>query len=217
MPNASTESNAQLIGQYLKEHRKTDDRKYIAIGYSKGAPDLQVALASDPDAASAVAALITVAGAVGGTPIADILPGQADRFLKAYNVASCEGDLSAALKSLRRNTRRAFLASHPEPTVPSYSLAAVSDRTNTSKFMMENWLMMSVYDPKQDSQLTKGDTVIPGATYLGAAKADHFAIALPFETAADAKVRSAFDKNHFPRTALLEALIRYVTLDLEKK
>ncbi len=217
IPNASTESNALLIAQYLKEHRKTDDRKYIAIGYSKGAPDLQVALANDPEAASAVAALITVAGAVGGSPIADILPGQADRFLKAYNVASCEGDISAALKSLQRSTRHAFESSHPEPAVPSYSLAAVSDRTNTSKFMMENWLMMAVYGAKQDSQLTKDDTVIPGAAFLGAAKADHFAIALPFETSSDSSVRSAFDKNHFPRTALLEALIRYVTQDLEKK
>lgn len=217
IPNASSETNAQTIAQYLKDHRKDDERKYIVVGYSKGAPDLQVALTNDAEAAAGVAAFVTVAGAVGGSPIADLLPAQVDRWLKAYNVTKCEGDLAATFKSLQRGARQAFLAAHPDPPVPSYSIAAVSDRSNTSKFMLENWLMMSVYGPKQDSQLIQADTVVPGAVFLGSAKADHFAIALPFESSSDASVRSAFDKNHFPRTALLEALVRYVTQDIEKK
>ena len=217
MPNASSESNGQLIANYLKEHRKSDARRYIVLGYSKGAPDLQVALANDAEAASGVAALITVAGAVGGSPIADVMPAQADRWLKAYSIGSCEGDLTAAFQSLQRRTRQAFLASHPDPTVPSYSLAAVSDRTNTSKMMMENWLMMAVYDSKQDSQLIRSDTIVPGGVDLGSARGDHFAVALPFESSSDASVKSAIDKNHFPRSALLEALIRFVTQDLGKQ
>ena len=215
MPNASSESNGQLIAQYLKDHRKGDARKYIVLGYSKGAPDLQVALANDAEAASGVAALITVAGAVGGSPIADVMPAQADKWLKAYNAMKCEGDLSAAFQSLQRGVRQAFLARHPEPTVPSYSLAAVSDRTNTSKMMMENWVLMSVYDSKQDSQLIRGDTIVPGGVDLGTARGDHFAVALPFESSDDASVRSAIDKNHYPRTALLESLLRFVTEDLK--
>lgn len=217
VPNASSETNAQTIAQYIKDHRKNDPRKYIVVGYSKGAPDLHVALSTDAEAASGVAAFITVAGAVGGSPIADLLPAQMDRLLKSYNLMKCEGDLTATFKSLQRGTRQAFMAAHPDPPVPSYSIAAVSDRSNTSKFMLENWLMMSIYGPRQDSQLLQPDTVVPGGVYLGAAKADHFAIALPFESASDASVRSAFDKNHYPRTALLESLIRYVTQDLEKK
>jgi hypothetical protein len=37
-PNDSSEANGAAIAQYLREHMLTDQRKYIVIGYSKGAP-----------------------------------------------------------------------------------------------------------------------------------------------------------------------------------
>ena len=214
VPNESSEANAQRIAQYLKEQIRSDPRKFILLGYSKGAPDIQVALASDPDAAAAVAAFITVAGAVGGTPIADELPMAADRWIQAFHFGECEGDLSAAFHSLRRDERRAFLADHPNPVVPTYSLVAVADKGTTSKMLLENWQLLNVYDPQHDSQVIKDDAIVPGARYLGAALADHFAVALPFEFLKDANVQKLVDKNHYPRTALLEALLRFVIQDL---
>jgi len=92
---------------------------------------------------------------------------------------------------------------------------AISDKTNTSQALLESWQLMSVYDSRQDSQLTKSDAVVPGAMYLGAARGDHFAVALPFESMQDASVTKLVDKNHYPRTALLEALVRFVVRDLE--
>jgi hypothetical protein len=47
VPNDSSESNAKMIGQYLREHSASDNRKYILVGYSKGGPDIQVALAQE--------------------------------------------------------------------------------------------------------------------------------------------------------------------------
>ena len=44
------------------------------MGYSKGASDIQEALANDAQARSLVAAFISVAGAVGGSPIAETMP-----------------------------------------------------------------------------------------------------------------------------------------------
>lgn len=215
VPNASSEANGRQIAQYLKEQSKNDPRKFVLLGYSKGAPDIQVALASDPEAAATVAAFITVAGAVGGSPIADELPMSADRWIQAFHFGQCEGDLSAAFHSLRREERRAFLADHPDPVVPTYSLAAVADKAMTSKMLLENWQLLNVYDPQHDSQVIKDDAIVPGARFLGAAHADHFAVALPFEDLKDAEVQKLVDKNHYPRTALLEALLRYVIQDLQ--
>lgn len=210
VPNDSCEANARQIAQYLREHMRADSRKYIVVGYSKGAPDLQVALATEPDAASAVAAFITVAGAIGGSPIADALPGLADRWMQQLNLGGCKGDLSTGLKSLRRDVRQAFLARYPNPVVPTFSLAAVSDKTTTSKMLQQAWQLLSVFDPEQDAQLTKRDAIVPGATYLGAARADHLAVALPFDKSEDKAVRAVMDKGRYPRAALLEALVRFV-------
>lgn len=214
-PNESSETNGQSIAQYLRDHWKEDTRKYILLGYSKGAPDIQVALAQDPDIVTMVAAFITVAGAVGGSPVADAMPAQAERWTQSLNLGACQGDIAAAFKSLGRTERQTFLANHPTPPVPTYSLVAISDKTNTSKALLQSWQLMSVYDSRQDSQLTQSDATAPGALYLGAARADHFAVALPFESLQDASVRALVDKNHYPRTALLEALVRFVGQDLE--
>jgi hypothetical protein len=63
--------------------------------------------------------------------------------------------------------------------------------------------------------LLKPDAVLPGCKFLGAALADHFAIALPFETANQNYLQAGMDKNHYPRAALLEAVVRFVEADLK--
>jgi triacylglycerol esterase/lipase EstA (alpha/beta hydrolase family) len=68
----------------LREQTKSDQRKFIVLGYSKGAPDLQVALAQEDGVAGAVAAFITVAGASGGSPIADALPAQINGWITRF-------------------------------------------------------------------------------------------------------------------------------------
>ena len=68
--------------------------------------------------------------------------------------------------------------------------------------------------PRQDSQLAFNDAILPGSAVLGAALADHLAVALPFEKATDAAIRGMADQGHYPRATLLESLIRYVTEDL---
>jgi hypothetical protein len=172
-------------------------------------------LATDKEAAGSVAAFVTVAGAVGGSPIADFLPAQLDRYMQMMKFGNCKGDVSTGFKSLRRDVRKAFLASYPNPVVPTYSVAAVSDATNTSRMLLESWKLLSVYDSKQDSQLTRQDSIVPGARYLGTARADHLAVGLPLEKLADQSMLSFLDHGKYPRAALLESLVRYVIQDLE--
>jgi hypothetical protein len=61
--------------------------------------------------------------------------------------------------------------------------------------------------------LTEPDQIVPGSKFLGRLSGDHFAVALPFETS-DEAIKSQADKNHFPRAALLEAIVRFVIQDL---
>ena len=215
VPNDASEVNAKTIAQYLKDHMKDDQRKYIVLGYSKGAPDLQTMLATDKEAAGSVAAFVTVAGAIGGSPIADILPSMLDKYMQMMKFGGCKGDVSTGFKSLKRDVRQAFLASYPNPVVPTYSVAAVSDTSNTSKMLLESWRLLSVFDPKQDSQLTREDAIVPGAKYLGTARADHLAVGLPLDKLADKSLLSFLDHGKYPRAALLESIVRYVVQDLD--
>ena len=214
IPNDSSESNAKMIGQYLRDH--SDGKKYILVGYSKGGPDIQTALAQESGITDHIAAFITVAGASGGSPIADLLPQFTEKYMKMNPLKSCQGDLATGFRSLKRETRQAFLAAHPNPVVPTYSIIAKADQSTTSKALLETWRMLSAYGGDEDGQLLKDDAIVPGAKYLGAALADHFAIALPFDKSTDAAIRSEMDKTTYPRAALLEALIRFVSADLDQ-
>jgi len=217
VPNDSSESNAKMIAHYVRDHPATDGKKYILLGYSKGGPDIQVALAQEPDLAAQVAAFITVAGASGGSPVADLLPQVTEKYMKMVPIEKCQGDLSTGFRSLKRETRQAFLAAHPDPVVPTYSLIAKADQSTTSKALLSTWNALSSFGTDEDGQLLKDDAIVPGAKYLGAALADHFAVALPFDKSTDSAIRSGMDKAVYPRAALLESLIRLVTADLEQK
>jgi hypothetical protein len=212
VPNDGSEANGKFIADYLRQKARSGGKRYIAIGHSKGAVDLEAAL-QDRTVASSVAALISVAGAIGGSPLADAVPGGMDGFIAMLPPLGCTGDLAAASRSLNRGERRAFLTRHPNAPVPSYSLVAVSGRANTSKALVQTWLLLSFFGSRQDGQLLAKDSVLPGAKYLGAALADHVAVASSFDKTIG--LSRMFDHGHYPRAALIEALVRFAIADLE--
>ena len=215
-PNESSTANGARIANYLRQNSGADPRKYILVGYSKGAPDIQEALANDSQVRNSVAAFISVAGAVGGSPIAETMPAIVQRYTSTLKLGTCEGDVAEAFKSLRQDVRRQFLAAHPEPLVPSFSLAAVSDATTTSRMLLEAWKVLTAYDSRTDSQLLLFDALIPGGNYLGTLHADHLAVALNYGGSTDSTIRSAADHNRFPRAALLEAAVRSAIYSLQE-
>jgi len=216
-PNGTSTANGARIAKYLKDKFQNDSRKYILVGYSKGAPDIQEALANDAQARNSVAAFISVAGAVGGSPIAETMPAIVQRYSSTLKLGSCEGDIAEAFKSLRQDVRQQFLSAHPEPLVPSFSLAAVSDSTTTSRMLLEAWKLLTAYDPRTDSQLLLFDALVPGGNYLGTLHADHLAVALNYSGSDDSSIRSAADHNRFPRAALLEAAVRSTISTLQSQ
>jgi len=91
---------------------------------------------------------------------------------------------------------------------------AKSDKFTTSRALLETWQLLAPFGAVQDGQLVKEDAMVPEAKHLGAALADHFAVALPFDKATDPAIRKGMDKASYPRAALLEALLRFVSGDL---
>ena len=105
---------------------------------------------------------------------------------------------------------------YPRTPVPAYSLVGKSGRSNTSKALLQTWeLLAAAFAGIQDGQLLRDDAVLPDAKYLGAALADHFAIALPFEKSTDPAIKAGMNSNHYPRAALLESIVRFVSQDLD--
>ena len=215
VPNDKSEDNAKKIADYLRTEGPKDSKKFILVGYSKGTPDLQVMLAQETGILQYVAAFVSVAGASGGSPIADTIPALADQYIKTYfKMKNCQGDIAEGFKSLRKSVRQAFLGAYPNPMVPTYSVVAFSGKDNTSKALLQTWNMLAGFDVMIDGQLTKQDAIIPGSKYLGSANGDHFAVALPFDKSPDKMVRQGMDKTRYPRAALLESMIRFVIDDL---
>jgi len=209
-PFGSSEENGRSIARHLEQAWTADAaRPFVLIGYDKGAADLIEALGALDEPATKVAALVTVAGAVDGSPVVEDIrrlmqPGQ------PWIAPGCPGNVQDGLHSLEPEVRMRILRAHPVP-VPGYSLAAASTREETSSVLRPAWDRLSTLAAEQDGQLVAWETVLPGAAFLGTARADHWAVALPFDgTPAPIK---GIDRSRFPRDALLEAIVRYVSAD----
>jgi hypothetical protein len=91
------------------------------------------------------------------------------RFSAILPSLGCASDVMVAARSLNRGERRAFLTRHPNAPVPSYSLVAVSNQANTSKALLNTWLLLSFFSPREDGRSLAKDCVLPGVKYLGGA------------------------------------------------
>jgi len=204
----SSEFNAKQIASYLNAQFATDQRKYIVLGYSKGTSDLEVALANEPAVKDKVAALVTLSGVVQGSRLIDLPHFTSSEKARASAITCTAGD-GGGLKSMSPEIRQAFLAAHPNPLVPTYSVAAYSREQDTSKVLLPFWTDLSQYGKAEDSQMLAAEAVYPRGNYLGLLTRDHWAIAIPFEPSV------LVDKTDFPRPQLFEAILRFITADLK--
>jgi hypothetical protein len=213
---ASPDANAAAIDAYLASH----PGDYIAIGHSKGAVDLMTSVQKYPaerfpHARAQIKALVSIAGAISGSRLADLGEGLTifgfKRAVKKSGLGNCDIKEEGGIRSLRRDVRYEFLRSWEPPMgLKTYSIVGVVNRDETSSVLHMMWDRLELYSNDQDSQMIAEEAIIPGAQFLGVAKGDHWALALPFTEHHDPKINKAVSKNRFPRTALLEAIIRYV-------
>ncbi len=185
------------------------------MGYSKGTPDILEAVVNYPEIRPRISAVVSVAGAVNGSLLAEGAKESDADMARHFPGATCKAGDDDAVRSLRPDVRRKWLAEHPLPSdVRYYSLVTLPDRERISRVLSPSYKKLSKVDARNDSQVIYSDEFIPGSTLLGFINADHWAIALPIDRS-HPFVGSVFvNRNDYPREALLEAVLRYIEEDL---
>jgi hypothetical protein len=171
-----------------------------------------------PEILPYVAAVVSVAGAVGGSPLAyDATEGQLD-LLRHAPQADCSAGDGEGVASLRPSVRQAWLNENILPDeIPYYSLVTYPLPDRISSILKVTHKKLSQVDPRNDSQVIFYDQLIPGSTLIGYLNADHWAAAVPIAEEHPFIGRNFVDKNDFPRTAIAESLMRFVEEDLARR
>ncbi|MHC4972283.1 MAG: alpha/beta hydrolase family protein [Planctomycetota bacterium] len=208
--SASSAYNAEMIKEAFLGVELAPDEKVVLVGYSKGAPDIFETLVRHPEVRERVAAVLTVAGAIGGSQVADEASGlMRTAFKNMPLIHGTRGD-GGALESLKRPARKLWLSRHELPaSIRYFSLGTFAAREHISAVLRGTYDDIAEIDPRNDGALLFYDQVIPRGTLLGFANADHWAVALPFEE--DMPSASMLvTRNEFPRELLIEAAVRFV-------
>lgn len=210
---SSSERNADIIAASLADILEPQER-LILVGYSKGATDLMVALARHPELAANTAAFVSVAGSIGGSPIAENASKSSTAMLRFSPFGDCGRGDRQAMESLRPVHRHAWLKDHLPLSVPTYSLLTAPDPERVSPALRSSYKVLGAVHPLNDGALLHWDQLLPGSTLLGYANADHWAVAIPLNVE-NIPLGSMMVKNGYPRTRLWRTVIDFVIADLE--
>jgi hypothetical protein len=208
---AGSAHNAALIREAVEKMSLAPNEKLVFIAYSKGAADILEALGRYPDLSDRTTAVVTLAGVVSGTPIADSIPDTLKKLADIVFEGKCPPGKGQAFNSLTRKERLAWLSANRLPaSVRYYSLVAFSERDSISLILRPSYEELSLVDPRNDSQVVFYDAVVPNGVLLGYLNADHWAVAMPFNRDHPTLSSMFITRNAFPREVLLEAIARFL-------
>ena len=213
---SSTENNAREIRDAIMAIPPDGGApRVVLIGYSKGAPDILEAVVAYPEIRSRLAAVVSVAGAIGGSALAnDAEQYQAD-LLRYFPGATCGPGDGGGVASLRPAAREAWLAHNRlPPELRYYSLVTFPRPGRISSILSSSYDKLARIDGRNDSQMIFYDQVVPGSILLGYVNADHWAVGVPINRTHATIAATLVTQNAYPREALLEALLRFVEEDL---
>lgn len=216
---SSSANNARQIRDGIAAlPEKYSDHKILLIGYSKGAPDILEAVVNYPEIHDRVVAVLSAAGSIGGSPLANAADQKDLNIMLHFPGATCsEGD-GGALESLRPTTRREWLAHNPlPPDIVYYSLVTYPEPDRISSVLKTTYKKLSKIDARNDSQVIYYDQMISGSTLIGFMNADHWALAVPIARSHTFIGSTFVDQNDYPREAMIEAVLRFVEEDLEQR
>jgi hypothetical protein len=213
---SSSARNAELIRDAIMAMPEpAGEKRLVLLGYSKGAPDILEALVAYPELESRVAAVVSVAGAIGGSPLANRTSQDTANLMKKFPRAECTTGDEGAIESLKSSVRQQWLATHRLPeSVRYYSLVTYPAQDRISFVLQSTHDDLSQIDPHNDGVLIAHDQLIPGSVVMGFLNADHWAIVIPVNREHPIVSSTLVNKNDFPREVLLEAVTRFIEEDL---
>jgi hypothetical protein len=216
---SGTAANARMIrDEIMAMPEEPGPPRLVLIGYSKGTPDILDAIVSYPEIRPHIAAVVSVAGAVGGSNVAeDASEGMAD-MMRFFPGAECDKGDDQAVASLRRDVRRQWMAENPLPSdMLFYSVVTLPDEARISRVLKPTYWQLSKLDLRNDSQVFYYDQIIPNGSLLAFVNADHWAVVLPIKRSHSIVGSLLVNHNDYPREALLEAILRFVEEDLDAR
>lgn len=206
----SSELNAEIIHRFFSA---SSIERAIVIGYSKGTTDFMQA-AIQPEAmqwSPRIAAFVSFAGVVNGTPLASRGENLYEHFADVQ-VKWCGPSDGGGVESLtyRSAMKTAMTFGRLHKTYPSFSVVAAGDKHAINPVLGATYKLLTRLDQRNDGQVLAEDAIVPGSTFLGMFKADHWSIVLPFEDSEAPAMRIFGINNHFPRRALITSVIEFV-------
>jgi len=204
----SSAEHAQQLARQLAALGE-DPRPLLVFAYSKGLPDMLELLVHAPAVSHQIAALVSLAGAVNGSPLVDNLHGLYRTWLAALPLPGCAQGTGEERRDLRRETRLAWWLQHRQAVrVPGFSLVALPRPEHVSPVLAALHAELGAVDPRNDGQLLWYDAVVAPGRLLGYVNADHWAIAMPLRQQLPAL--AFLFQDDVPRLTLIEAAIEVV-------
>jgi hypothetical protein len=202
--------NARQIAGVLADALDPADR-VVLVGYSKGAVDILHFLDEFPDAARQVVAVVSLAGPIHGSQLAERGAWIYDHLLSGAFANRCDPGDGGIADSMRPDVRREWLATHPlPPGVAYFSVAAFTTRAHLAWALRPSWRLLAAGDRRNDGQVLPGDALVPGSTLLGYPNADHWGLAIAIERELPRLMKRP-EGNVVPQPVLLEAILRQVS------
>ena len=213
---SSSSNNArQIRDAILQMSPQLAESRLVLIGYSKGIADILEAVVAYPEIRQFVAAVVSAAGSVGGSPMANHIKQSQISLVRYWPGAECSPGDGGAIESLLPSTRKAWLAQNRLPRdFPYYSLATFPQPERISSILKPSYRKLGRADGRNDSQILFYDQVIPGSALIGYLNADHWALTVPIARSHKFLGSTFVNQNEFPREALLEAILRFIEEDL---
>lgn len=219
---ASSATNARLlVDAILAEQAKPEVADIVVVGYSKGVPDSLEAISlltgENGGFPSKLRVLVSVAGVVNGTVLADRFQGLYEALTGKFNPLGCTPSQGGELESLTKRVRLEWLRRHTIPQqVRLYSLVASNTESDVAPGLAESFRQLSRVGDRNDGQMVVSDAILPGSMLLGEVRSDHWKFVLPLESLPAWAVRALVNDKPFPRSALFRAIVRTVQADLSQ-
>jgi hypothetical protein len=215
---SGADANARLIANYIAALELAPGQRLVLVGHSKGVVDILQFLVSFPELAQRVSAVLSVTGAINGSPRADDAYEDYREWLANVDLLTCDAGDGLAMDHLTRRYRMTWLANNPLPDdVPYYSLTAFVNQDDVGLNSMRGYRALAQIDPRNDGQLLFYDQVIPGSTILATMNTNHWAAAIPMRETHPVLANTIVTNNRFPRDTMLKAALRFIYQDLAEQ